>query len=248
MAFPHGSWGYRARRDLLARVVPAYHLASRAKKTLLLNDFVKATGYARPTAIRLLNHPPPDTLAIRRARGPVYGPEVQQALFLAWKVTHYVCAKRLLPSLPSLMAQLEQCGHLSLTEPHRRQVLAMSVSTAERLLQTQDRPNVHGLSTTTPGLLRKDQLSVRTFAPWQDHQPGFVEMDLVAHCGSHVDGSFLYTMTLTDLATGWTECLPLLYKSADAVLAAFVQARVLFPFPQARALTPIAARSSSMGS
>ncbi|TMD30343.1 MAG: transposase family protein [Chloroflexi bacterium] len=52
-----------------------------------------------------------------------------------------------------------------------------------------------------------------------------------AHCGEHLDGRFLYTLTLTDLATGWTECLPLLSKSADAVLAALAQARKLFPFP-----------------
>jgi hypothetical protein len=52
-----------------------------------------------------------------------------------------------------------------------------------------------------------------------------------AHCGDHLDGRFLYTLTLTDLATGWTECLPLLEKSAAAVLAALAQARTLFPFP-----------------
>ena len=40
---------------------------------------------------------------------------VQQALFLAWKVSYYVCAKRLLPSLPTLVTLLEQHGHLCLT-------------------------------------------------------------------------------------------------------------------------------------
>ena len=59
----------------------------------------------------------------------------------------------------------------------------------------------------------------------------FVEADLVAHCGSTVEGSYLFTLTLTDIATGWTECLPLLSKSADAVLAAIRQAHTLFPFP-----------------
>jgi site-specific recombinase XerD len=231
MPFEHGAWNYPARRALLAQVVPVYQTASRARKHLILNAFVKATSYARPTAIRLLNHPPSDAQVLRRSRLPIYGPEVQQALFLAWKASHYVCAKRLLPSLPTLMELLEQYGHLHVTEEHCRQILAMSVSTAERLLRTQHKPGLHGLSTTTPGPLRKDQISVRTFSPWQDDRPGFVEMDLVAHCGSRVDGSFLYTLTLTDLATGWTECLPLLYKSADAVLAALAQARVLFPFP-----------------
>jgi len=58
-----------------------------------------------------------------------------------------------------------------------------------------------------------------------------VEADLVAHCGSSVEGTYLFTLTLTDIATGWTECLPLLNKSAEAVFAAFEHARHLFPFP-----------------
>jgi site-specific recombinase XerC len=231
MSFAQRVVSYQARRALLARVVPMYRTASRTKKHLILNDIVQMTGYARQSAIRLLNHPPSGSQTIRRFRSPIYGPEVQQALFLAWKATHAVCAKRLVPFLPPLIPLLERCGHLRLTEEHRRQVLAMSVSTAERLLRSQEKPVLHGFSLTTPDPLRKEQLSIRTFSPWQEDQPGFVEMDLVAHCGTHVDGSFLYTLTLTDLATCWTECIPLLYKSADAVVAALEQARVLFPFP-----------------
>jgi hypothetical protein len=158
-------------------------------------------------------------------------PQSVSHTFQAWKATHYVCAKRLLPSLPSLVALLERQGHLQLTEEERCQLLALSVSTAERFLRTQRKPRLHGLSTTIPGLLYKSQIPVRLFSPWEDDRPGFVEMDLVAHCGKHLDGSFLYTLTLTDLATGWTECIPLLEKSAVAVLAALSQARTLFPFP-----------------
>lgn len=87
------------------------------------------------------------------------------------------------------------------------------------------------LSTTIPGPCCKAQIQVLTFFQWEENRPGFVEMDLVAHCGEHLGGRFLYTLTLTDLATGWTECIPLLDKSADAVLAAPEQARALFPFP-----------------
>ncbi len=230
--FPqYGSLRYQTRRELLARVVPVYQTASRAKKNLILNDVVKMTGYTRKAAIRLLNHLPENAHAIRRPRLPLYGLEVQRALFLAWKATHYVCAKRLMPSLPTLVEVLERGRHLHLAEEERRQVLTMSVPTAERFLRTQRPSRPHGLSTTTPGPLHKSQISVRTFAQWENDRPGFVEMDLVAHCGTHIDGSFLYTLTLTDIATGWTECLPLLYKSADAVLVALTQARVLFPFP-----------------
>jgi hypothetical protein len=229
---PHRvSPSFQVRRALLRHLAPRYRQASPAQKTLLLDSFVEWTGYTRKYAIALLNHGEQDRQRIQRRRLPQYRPAVQQALFMAWKATHYVCAKRLLPSLPSLVALLEQHGHLMLTEEERRQLLAMSVSTAERLLRTQRKSRLHGLSTTTPGPWRKAQIPVRTFSPWEEDRPGFVEMDLVAHCGDHLDGSFLYTLTLTDLATGWTECIPLLEKSADAVLAALEQARTLFPFP-----------------
>ena len=101
----------------------------------------------------------------------------RQALFLAWKATHYVCAKRLLPFLPSLVALLEGRGRLQLTEEERRQLLAMSMSTAERFLRTQRKPRLQGLSTTTPGLLCKSQIPVRTFSQWEQDRPGFVEME-----------------------------------------------------------------------
>jgi hypothetical protein len=223
--------GFQVRRALLKYLAPRYQHASPAQKTLLLDSFVEWTGYTRKYAISLLNHGERDQQTIQRRRLPHYRPAVQQALFVAWKATHYVCAKRLLPSLPSLVALLEQHGHLYLTEEERRQLLAMSLSTAERFLRTQRKPRLHGLATTTPGPLYKAQIPVRTFSQWEENCPGFVEIDLVAHCGGHLDGNFLYTLTLTDLATGWTECLPLLEKSADAVLAALAQARRLFPFP-----------------
>jgi hypothetical protein len=87
------------------------------------------------------------------------------------------------------------------------------------------------MSTTRAGTLLKQQIPVRTFAQWNETRPGFLEADLVAHCGAQTEGSFLYTLTLTDLATGWTECLPLHTKCAEDVLPALQQARASFPFP-----------------
>jgi hypothetical protein len=94
--------------------------ASPAQKTLLLDSFVEWTGYSRKYAIELLNHGEHGQQTIQRRRLPQYRPSVQQALFLAWKAAHYVCARRLLPSLPTLVTLLEQHGHLCLTEEERR--------------------------------------------------------------------------------------------------------------------------------
>ena len=101
----------------------------------------------------------------------------------------------------------------------------------DRLLQPYRKRKTHGHGSTQPGLLLKAHIPLRTFHGWDETRPGFVEMDLVAHGGPSALGSCIYTLTLTDVATGWTECLPLLLKSAEAVLVAVEQARALFPFP-----------------
>ena len=222
----------RTRRQIVEQVAPRYRQASFAQKILLLDAVVAATGYARKYAITLLNqmaerthtiqqHPP---LSLSRS-------EVLQALFFAWNVANWICAKRLIPFLPTLIDALERHGHLHLSEESRNHLLRVSPATAERLLHTQRQPAPQGLSTTKAGSLLKHQIPIRTFQQWDETQPGFLEADLVAHCGGHPEGSFLYTLTLTDIATGWTECLPLLYRSPEMVEAALLQAQTLFPFP-----------------
>ncbi|WP_443726239.1 integrase catalytic domain-containing protein [Rhizobium mongolense] len=72
---------------------------------------------------------------------------------------------------------------------------------------------------------------VRTFGDWNDPLPGYVEVDFVAHSGTSSSGSFVQTMVLTDIATGWTECVPVRTRESSLVIAALKQARSLFPFP-----------------
>ena len=212
-------------------MAPRYQRASRSRKTRMLDEFVANAGYARKYAIQLLNHPKTQKSQSQQARLPHYCSEVKQALLLAWKAANQICPKRLIPFLPTLVEALERHGHLHLTNECRNQLLSMSATTADRLLRTSRPKGPHGLSTTRTGTLLKHQIPIRTFQDWNETQPGFLEADLVAHCGPQAEGGYLYTLTLTDIATGWTECLPLLYRSRETVLAAFQQARILFPFP-----------------
>jgi hypothetical protein len=222
---------YRSKRELLLQIAPRYREASSALKTVILDEFVAATGYARKYAIRLLGHPVAPRLRIERPRPPCYGPEVQQALHLAWTAANHICAKRLIPFLPTLVDSLERHGHLQMSEECRTQLLSMSPATADRLLQSSRKQERHGISTTRSGTLLKKQIPVRTFNDWNETKPGFMKADLVAHCGPQAEGSYLYTLTLTDIATGWTECLPLLGRGESAVIAALKRARQLLPFP-----------------
>ncbi len=220
---------FRGKRELLVQVAPRYSSARHGQRSVILDEFVAVTGYDRKYAIRLLLGPIRPPAPIRRPRAAHYGSGVQQALSVVWSAANGICAKRLVPFLPELVPTLERHGHLVITDEVRAQLLELSPATVDRLLRPLRQP--HGLSTTKPGRLLKHQIPVRTFAEWTDVKPGFLEGDLVAHCGGTTDGAFLYTFTLTDIATTWTECLALLHRSQHGVVHALEQARRLFPFP-----------------
>src|SRR5258706_2843599 len=209
---------YQARRALLQQAVPQYREALPSQKRTLLDAFVATTGYHRTYARWLLNHAEEVQQTLQRPRPRQYWQELQHALFLAWNAANRICAKRLIPFLPTLVEALERHEHLHLTEECRRQLLSMSAATADRLLRSQRKVSQRGLSTTRAGTLLKQQIPIRTFEEWKETRPGFLEADLVAHCGADIEGGYVYTLTLTDVATGWTECLPLLHRSQEAVL------------------------------
>jgi hypothetical protein len=223
---------FQSKRELLFQVAPRYRDATHSQKSLILDEFLAATGYARKYAIRiLLTQPVPLPAPLSRPRPRRYGPQVQEALKTAWAATNFICAKRLVPFLPELVPSLERHGHLSLTLEIRAQLLAISPATADRiLLSIRKAGRPHGISTTKSGTLLKKQIPIRTFTQWGNANPGFFEIDLVAHCGYAAQGAFLYTLTLTDVATGWTECFALPHRTQQAVVHALEMARQLLPF------------------
>jgi hypothetical protein len=175
-------------------VIPQYRQASTVKKkSKLLDTFTATTGYNRKYAMYLLNHAKVEQLTPQHTRPRHYGQEVQHALFLAWYAANRICAKRLMPFLPTLIEALERHGHLHLTAECGRQLLSMSAATAYRLLHSQRKLAKRGLSTTRTGTLLKQQIPVRTFQEWEETRPGFLEADLVAHCGTDIEGGYLYT-------------------------------------------------------
>ena len=176
--------GFQTRRELLLQMVPRYRQASVSHKGALLDEMVATTGYARSSAMWLLNHPEELLPTPRRRRQRTFGPEVQRALFLVWQKANQICTKRLMPYLATHIEALERHGHLHLTDTCRSQLLSMSAATADRLLRG---PRIHGqrgLATTRAGTLLKQQISIRTFEQWNEKEPGFLEADVVAHCGS----------------------------------------------------------------
>jgi len=222
----------RSKREMIEAIRPRYLKADKAEKEQILDEFVATTGYHRKYAIRLLKHGPKPRGLKKAGRKKVYQREVVQALEQIWKICGHICSLRLKPFLPEIIHKLESCNELSLPEETKRLLLGMSRSTIDRCLKrARSITAQHGISTTKPGSLLKQAIPIRTFTPWNEEQPGFLEIDLVAHCGMTTEGSYLNTLTATDIATGWTECLALPQKTPAAVSQAVVELQKLLPFP-----------------
>lgn len=225
----------KARKELLERIRAKYQASTWTEKTKVLDAFVDASGYRRKYAISLLNKTPEELQARRtelRRRQKTYCDGVKQAFLSVWRAANEICPKRLVPFLPKFIEALERYGHLKLQPTIKERLLKVSIATAERFLQSHRSENKQrGVSTTRAGTLLKKQIPIRTFADWSDITPGFVEADLVAHCGDRASGIFLNTLTLTDIATGWTECIPLLRRSEADVRSALENIRKVLPFP-----------------
>ena len=85
-------------------------------------------------------------------------------------------------------------------------------------------------SSKAPRSAIRREVPIRTFNDWNDPPPGFCEIDMVAHGGTSVAGSFIQTLTMVDVATGWTECLPLIARDGGLVVEAIKRAQSLFPW------------------
>jgi hypothetical protein len=219
------------RRTLVQHFVLLYAQATEQRKKQVLSAFVLATGYHPRYGKWLLTHSGENKPLPCTGRPRQYGPDVQQALEQAWNAANRICSKRLVPFLPELIESLERHGQIQLTSECRAHLLALSAATADRLLHAARTKSGQGLSTTRAGTLLKQQIPIRSSFQWNEAKPGFLEGDLVAHAGKGLEETFLYTFTLTDVATGWTECLPVMGRSRELVLAAFQHAHTLFPFP-----------------
>jgi hypothetical protein len=219
------------RQDLLQAVRERYRGSLKEEKLRILDEFVAVTGYHRKHIIRLFNAAPVAGRLGRRARLPVYDEAVREALILLWEASDRVCGKRLKPLLPLLVTALERHGHLTLDVTVRARVLAASAATLDRMLRS-TRVSVSGQRVRRRAVpaVQKNVL-VRTFAEWEDPLPGDMEADLVSHGGDSATGSFVHTLTLTDVASGWTECVALVVRDGALVAAALEQLRQTMPFP-----------------
>ena len=209
-----------------------YWGSSKSEKGRLLDEFVEVTGYHRKSAIRLLSGSSSSGSTRNRGRPAVYDIEVRDALRTVWEASDRLCGKRLAPFMRELSERLVEHGELRVTEEVMGQVGGVSASTIDRLMRPYKLVGVRKpFSTTKPGSLLKAQIPIRTFAEWDEDKPGFIEVDLVAHCGDTTEGLYVNTLTAVDIATGWVECQAVWGKGQDRVGGAVHEVVKLLPFP-----------------
>ena len=180
-------------KEYVAAIRDRYHKATKEEKGKILDEFEKVTGYHRKAAIRLLLRV---TQAAGKHRGrPGRYNEVLEPLITIWEASDRLCSKRLHPFMPEMIQVLKSKGELQIDASAEAQLTKLSPATIDRLLETSRRDGGRkALSTTRQGSLLKSSIPIRTFADWQENQPGFMEIDTVAHCGESLEGFYLYTL------------------------------------------------------
>jgi len=217
------------RNELLQLLRPRYRVSTAREKGRILDEFVAITGYHRKHAIRLLNQeavPEPKERNVRR----VYDEAVRQALVVLWEASDRLCGKRLKVMVPVLVEALERHGHLALDGDVRERLMAVSPATIDRLLAPAREKAGRGRRRSRRASAVRRRIPVRTFSDWGAPPPGYLEADFVAHHGGSMAGSFLHTLVVTDIASGWTEGVALVARQQDLVVAALDVLRARLPF------------------
>jgi hypothetical protein len=219
-----------AKREYLARIYGRYQRAGRLHKGRILEEFCLNCGYHRKAALRLLNRPLRREARKRPGPRPAYDPAVLlPPLKAIWLLSEQLCSKLLRAALPLWLDHYEQ-QYGTLPVEVRAKLLTISPAQIDRLLRpVRVRHPRKGLSGTRPGTLLRHRVPTRGGPP-DTSVPGHMEADTVAHCGDTTAGSYVNSLTFTELYSGWTEIRAVWNKSSQAILDQLKRLEAEVPF------------------
>lgn len=218
------------KNELVEAVRRRYQGASKTEKTRILNELVAITGCHRKHAVRLMRKPTVSS-ALGNPGRKIYDNAVKEALISVWEAADRICGKRLKAVMPDFVVALERHGHLNLDSEVRKRLLAVSAATIDRLLAPIRSSAQSARKRRRRSPKPSKQIPIKTFGDWNEPEPGFLEIDLVVHCGGSMAGSFIHSLVATDVCSGWTEAVPLLAKEQTLVVEGLKVIRSRAPFP-----------------
>lgn len=203
-----------------------YRYSSKEIKSKLLDEFCRVHDCHRKSAIRKLRKPKGNPKTKPGPKKQYKPEEVLEPLKRLWLATDQMCSKRLHSALPLWLPHYSE----KLSEKIKKQLLSMSPATIDRLLH--DIRKIEGRKRrcgTKPGTLLKNKIEIKT-DHWDVTEPGFMEADTVAHCGSSLSGDFIWSITLVDIFSEWTENFAVWNKGAGGILNGIKEIEGDLPF------------------
>jgi hypothetical protein len=223
----------RSKKEYLQEIYGRYKKAEKDEKQKILDEFCSVCGYNRKYAIRVLNQVP--TLAInsnRKRAGPKkkYHTEgIIKFIKTLWIRTNLICSERLKACIPIWIVWYKKETSL-LSKEDEALIRSISASTIDRILKAfRGKYNKRGLCTTRPGSIIRQLIPIKT-NQWDENRPGFVEVDLVAHCGTSVAGEYINTLNMVDIATGWDSLRAVWGKGEANTFKAIREIELTLPF------------------
>jgi hypothetical protein len=218
----------KAKKEYLREIRKRYFSSSKQQKQSILDEFCKNCNYNRKYAIRLINKKT-SAIKIRKRAGrhkKYDDPVILDFLRSLWISSNLVCSKRLKVMIALWLPFYKK----PIPENLKNLLLNISPATIDRILhKTKRKFKKFGLCSTKPGSLIKKLIPVKT-DQWDESRPGYFEADTVAHCGSSLSGSFVYSVNLTDIATGWIETRACWGKGQIGVFEALKNIKLALPF------------------
>ena len=217
-----------AKKQYLLAILDRYKQAGRVEKARILSEFCSVCGYNRKYAIRLLSQPF-RVCPKRPGRRAIYGQDVGKLLTEFWHALGRICSKRIHAALPEWLPAYEEARG-PLPEDLRSLLLAMSPATIDRLLVPARGKWNQGLSATRPSKWwYRSRIPIRP-VDLDVKEPGYLQTDTVVHCGETLLGYYASTLTVTDLASTWTESCALWRRTGVGIAEAMSVIEEALPF------------------
>jgi len=171
-----------------------------------------------------------DEPRLRKKRACRYGHEVREALWKLWKIFDSPCGQRLKPLLEQEVGRLRSFGELRVSEETSEKLLTASSATIDRLLRSKK----EGWKAQRRYGQRKAGLIAQRIAlrltDWDTSCVGYVEMDLVFHCGASTAGDFISSLSAVEISSGWWEAEAILGRAQGRTFEALKAIRERTPY------------------